>query len=361
MACQPFPEYSTTAGSRRRVGTDDSAGSHACAGRSTRRALLLGAGAWITLAKAGVVLAQPKQAPIVIGWLNFGSRELDGHLIAAFRDGLAELGWKVGSQVVIEERWAGGRIERLPLLAAELAAKNPAVIVAAPTQSLAAAAKAAPKTPIVQVSASDPVLTGFAASLAHPGGMVTGLSNVVTDTTEKLLELLLAAAPKLQRVGFLADSTNFARVKLMEGARRSVEQRAIEARFEEVGRPEEIEPALSRLAKERVQGLVLMPSPLFTAERRRIVKLALAHRWPVIAFRREFTEEGALLSYGIEVLAHYRRTAYYVDKILKGAKPGDLPIEQPTKLELVINGKTAKLLGLDITNEILLRADKVIE
>ena len=125
--------------------------------------------------------------------------------------------------------------------------------------------------------------------------------------------------------------------------------------------PVEIEPALSRLAKERVQGLVLMPSPLFTAERRRIVKLALAHRWPVIAFRREFTEEGALLSYGIEVLAHYRRDAFYVDKILKGAKPGDLPIEQPTKLELVINGKTAKLLGLNITNEILLRADRVIE
>jgi putative ABC transport system substrate-binding protein len=191
--------------------------------------------------------------------------------------------------------------------------------------------------------------------------MVTGLSNVVTDLTEKFLELLLAAAPKLRRVGFLADSTNFARVRLMEAARRSVGQRGIEARFEEVAKPDEIEPAISRLAKERVQGLVVMPSPLFSSERRRIVKLALERRWPVIASRHEFTEEGALLSYGIDVLSHYRRAAFYVDKILKGAKPGDLPIEQPTKLELVINRKTARAIGLDITNELLLRADKVIE
>jgi putative ABC transport system substrate-binding protein len=327
---------------------------------NNRRKLLivLGAGALAVPLRS---LAQPKQAPVVIGWLNFGSRELDAKLLAAFKEGLAALGWREGSQVVIEERWANGRIERLQLLAEELAAKNPAVIVVAPTQSLAAAAKAAPKTPIVQVSAADPVVTGFAASLARPGGMVTGLSNIVTDVTGKMLELLLAAAPKLRRVGFLADSTNFARVRLMEAARRSVEQRAIEARFEEVAKPEEIEPAISRLAKERVQGLVVMPSPLFSSERRRIVKLALEHRWPAIASRREFTEEGALLSYGIDVLLHYHRAAYYVDKILKGAKPGDLPIEQPTKLELVINGKTAKALGLDITNEMLLRADKIIE
>jgi putative ABC transport system substrate-binding protein len=342
------------AGLRLRVGADTPC-------RSTRRSLLVAAAAWPLIAIVETVRAQSKQAPFVIGWLNFGSRELDVQLLAAFKEGLAALGWKEGSQIVIEERWAGGRIERLPLLAQELAAKNPAVIVAAPTQSLAAAAKAAPKTPIVQVSASDPVLTGFAASLARPGGMVTGLSNIVTDVTEKLLELLLAAAPKLKRVGFLADSTNFARVKLMDGARRSVEQRAIEARFEEVGKPEEIEPALTRLAKERVQGLVIMPSPLFTTERRRIARFTLEHRWPAISFRREFTEDGVLLSYGIETLSHYRRAAYYVDRILKGAKPGDLPVEQPTKLELVINAKTAKLLGLDITNEILLRADKVIE
>jgi putative ABC transport system substrate-binding protein len=315
------------------------------------------------LVALAVLSAMPAraQAPAVVGWLNFGSRELDAQLLAAFKEGLAALGWKEGSQVVIEERWANGRIERLPQLAQELAAKNPAVIVAAPTQSLAAAAKAAPKTPIVQVSAADPVVTGFAASLARPGGMVTGLSNVVTDLTEKFLELLLAAAPKLRRVGFLADSTNFARVRLMEAARRSVGQRGIEARFEEVAKPDEIEPAISRLAKERVQGLVVMPSPLFSSERRRIVKLALERRWPVIASRHEFTEEGALLSYGIDVLSHYRRAAFYVDKILKGAKPGDLPIEQPTKLELVINRKTARAIGLDITNELLLRADKVIE
>lgn len=327
---------------------------------NTRRKILIALGGSV-LAAPLHSLAQSKQAPVVIGWLNFGSRDSDAQLLAAFKEGFAALGWKEGSQVVIEERWANGRIERLQPLAEELAAKNPAVIVAAPTQSLAAAAKAAPKTPLVQVGAADPVVTGFAASLARPGGMVTGLSNVVTDVTEKFLELLLAAAPKLRRVGFLADATNFARVKLMEAARRSVAQRGIEARFEEVAKPEEIEPAIARLAKESVQGLVVMPSPLFLTERRRIVKLALERRWPVIASRREYTEEGALLSYGVEFLSHYRRAAYYVDRILKGAKPGDLPIEQPTKLELVINRKTAKALGLNITNELLLRADKVIE
>ena len=326
-----------------------------------RRNFILATAAWPLSARAGAALGQSKQAPVLIGWLNMGTRESDAHWLAAFKEGLAALGWKEGSQVVIEERWADGRIERLRALAEELAAKKPALIVAAPSQPVSAAAKAAPNTPIVHATGSDPVFAGFAVSLARPGGMITGLSNVAADITEKHLELLLVAVPKLRRVGYLADTTNFARVPLMEAARRSVARHSLEARFAEVAKPEEIEPAIERLAKEGTQALVVMASPLFNNERRRIVKLALARRWPLIAASRDWTEAGALLSYGVDASANYRRAAYYVDRILKGAKPGDLPIEQPTKIELVINMKTAKALKLEIPRELALRTDRVIE
>ena len=306
--------------------------------------------------------AQPKPSPAVIGWLHMSSRELAGGELAAFKKSLAALGWKEGPQFVVEERWAEGRIERLQPLADDLAKRKPAVVVSSPTQPIRPSLTAMPTVPVVQVNAADPVVTGFAASMARPGGMVTGLSNVVTNTTEKLLELLLAAVPGLRRVGFLVDSTNIARVQLMASARRSVEHLGVGAAFAEAGRPEDIEPAIARLAAEKVQALVVMPSPLFAFERRRIMKLALQHRWPIVATRPEWVEEGgALLSYGIDVLSHFRRAAYYVDRILKGAKPGDLPIEQPMTLELVISQRSARALGLKVPDSVLLRADRVIE
>jgi putative ABC transport system substrate-binding protein len=339
---------------RRRVRTD-------AARRSTRRALLLAAAAWPALAWASAAFAQTKKAPIVIGWLNGGSRVASGHLFAAFKEGLAALGRKEGPNVIFEERWADGRSDRLPALAGELAAKGPAVIVAGPLPAAtAAAAKAAPNTPIVHIG-GDPVAAGLVASLARPGGMVTGVTNFSIAISEKYLELLLAAAPRLRRIGFLIDTTATNHAVHMANARRSVAQHSVEARYAEVGRPEEIEPALSRLAKEGVQALVVMPGQATGVEWRRIVKLALARRWPVIAIRREWAEEGALLSYGVDQSALYRRAAYYVDRILKGAKPGDLPIEQPTKFELVVNLKTAKAIGLTISQDLLFRADKVIE
>jgi len=308
-----------------------------------------------------VVLAQTKKAPVLIGWLNGGSRERSGHLFAAFKEGLAALGWKQGSQVVIEERWANGRSERLEPLAQELAAKRPVVIVAAPATAVRAAAKGVPKTPIVMATGGDPVAGGLATSLARPGGMVTGVTNISTELNEKFLELLIAAAPKLRRVGFLWDPTTLNAGLTKEAARRSVAQHSVEARFAEAASPEEIEAAISRLEKEGAQALVVFPSQTLLVERRRIVKLALAHRWPVIAGQREWTDEGALLTYGADASANYRRAAYYVDRILKGAKPGDLPIEQPTKFELVINMKTAKALKLEIPRDLGVRADRVIE
>ena len=305
--------------------------------------------------------AQSRPAPVVIAWLSLNSREAGSGTLAAFKEGLAALGWKEGSQFVIEERWANGQYERLAPLAAELAAKNPAIFVAGPSQPVAAAAKAAPRTPIVHATGSDPVAAGFAASLARPGGMITGLSNLATDITEKHLELLLAFVPKVRRVGFLTDARNVNLASMIKGAERSVAQRAIEARFAQAARADEIEPAMARLAKEGVQALVVFASPLFSVERRRIVTLALARRWPMIGPNTPFADAGALLSYGADAVANFRRAATFVDKILKGAKPGDLPMEQPTRLDLVVNATTAKALGLAIPHAIEIMAIKVIE
>ena len=266
--------------------------------------------------------AQSKK-PVVIGWLHPGSRKAEEQFLAAFRDGMAALGWREGSNYVLEERWAEGRAELLPALAEELAARAPALIVAAPLMPVGIAAKAAPKTPIVIATGSDPVAAGFAASLARPGGLITGVTDVLVNVTEKYLELLLAAAPKLKRVGFLGDAVAQGRALVKDAAQRSAAQYSVEASFAEIATMDDIEPAVLRLAKEGAQALVLISSGRLLAERRRIVKLALAQRWPVVGGARDFAEAGALLSYGADRSANFRRAAYYVDRILKGAKPGD--------------------------------------
>ncbi len=323
----------------------------------TRRDLLVLLGAAAVAPR--IALAQTKP-PVLIGWLNGGSRESSGHFLAAFKEGLAAFGWKEGSQFVIEERWTGGR-ERLQLLAEELAARKPAIIVAAPLPAATAAAKAAPNTPVVQATGTSPVAAKLAVSLARPGGMVTGITSIVTEVSEKYLELLLAAVPKLRRIGFLTDSRGSNRATYLEMARRSAAHHSVEASFAEAASSEEIEPAISRLAREGAQALVVFASPISLVERRSILKLALARRWPVIASQREWSDDGALLTYGADSSTLYRRAAYYVDRILKGAKPGDLPIEQPTRFELIVNLKTAKTLGLTISQSLLFRADRVIE
>jgi putative ABC transport system substrate-binding protein len=286
---------------------------------------------------------------------------LSGQNLTAFKEGLAALSWKEGAQYVIEERWANGRVDRLSSLADELAARKPAIIVAALAAAVVAAAEAAPRTPIVFLGGEDLVAQGLVKSLARPGGMITGVTNVLAETAEKHLELLLAAAPKLRRVGIFIDSGAVVRASQREAVRRSVAQYRVEARFAEVARPEEIESAFSRLTKEGAQGLIVTGGAMLRNERERIVKLALAQRWPVVAGQSAWAEAGALLSYSADNLANYRRAAYYVDRILKGAKPGDIPIEQPTKFELIVNMKTAKALGITMPQSLVVRADKVIE
>jgi putative ABC transport system substrate-binding protein len=325
-----------------------------------RRAFLLSAAAWPAFAWAGIAGAQTKQKPVVIGWLAPGYRAT-ARSLEPFKEQMKVLGWKEGAQYVLEERWAEAQVSRLPTLADELNAKKPSVIVAILPSAVIAAAKAAPTVPIVQAQGESPVTYGLAVSLARPGGMVTGVTNVVGEVSEKYLELLLMAVPDLKRVGFLVDASGTARFENIEKARRSAMRFAIEPRFAEAARAGEVDRAISDLAHERVQGLVILPSAWFTPERRRIMRLALAQRWPVVAGPSSFAEEGALLAYSADAMVNFRRVAYYVDRILKGAKPGDLPIEQPTKFNLIVNAKTAKALGITIPQSILLQAERVIE
>ena len=326
---------------------------------TTRRELLVAFGV-APLAWAGAVFAQAKKPPVLVGYLSAGSRT--AAVFAVFKEEMAARGWKEGSNYVLEARFADGRVERLSSLAQELAAKKPAVIVTAPTPATIAAAKAAPTTPVVQATGGSPVDLGLAKSLARPGGMVTGSTNIAAEVFEKLLELLLAAAPKVKRIGFLVDRASGFFETHLKIARRTAEHHRVEARFAELDKADEIEPAIARLAREGVQGLVVLPSAgVVNFESQRIAKLALAHRLPMISSASVWADRGALLAYGADRLVLSRRAAYFVDRILKGAKPGDLPIEQPTKFELVINMKTAKALKLEIPRDLAVRADRVIE
>ena len=318
----------------------------------------------ITLAASAfrpqVLFAQSKQ-PILIGWLSLRSRESGGKSFAVLKEGLASLGWKDGSQIRIEERWTDGHDNRLTSFTQELAAKRPALIVASGLRAAVNAAKVAPHIPIVMVSSADPIAAGLVTSLGRPGGMVTGLGGFNVEIGGKLLELLLAASPKVKRVGFLADAGHANRADVTDAARRSADHHSVEARFEEAGSPDAVEPAMSRLVKAGAQGLVVLPGALLVTERRTILKIALMQRWPVVSESRAFAESGGLISYGADGDASHRRAAYYVDRILKGAKPGDIPIEQPTVFEFVVNAKNAKALDLTMPPEIMVQATRVIQ
>jgi putative ABC transport system substrate-binding protein len=286
----------------------------------------------------------------------------DGWALAGGLEGRPRNTGLEGRNAVRRRGAVGGRSScRLQLLAEELAATKPKIVVAFPALPVRAVAKAAPDTPIVFAATTDPVAAGLAKSLAHPGGMITGISNVAQDITPKHLELLIAVLPELRRVGFLADSTNPARGQLHEAADRSVAQYKVKEIYEEVARPAEIDAAISRLADGGAQALVVIASPILVLERQRILRLAAARRWPVIGWSREWPLDGALMSYGVNVSDSLRRAAVYVDKILKGANPSDLPVEQPSKIELIINLKTAKALGLDVPLHWQQLADELIE
>jgi putative ABC transport system substrate-binding protein len=328
---------------------------------NVRRRLLVAGALLPALAWTSAVRAQAKP-PVLVGWLDASARELDTYRLKAFREGMAALGWNEGVNYLLEERWAQGQMERLPALAAEIAAKNPAVIVTTPSDSTHHAAKAAPTTPIVQANGG-PGLVGLIKSIARPGGMVTGVTNINTEIGSKHIELLRDAVPGVRRIGYLADtsSNKFSPGQYLIEIRHAAEQLRLELKVAEVSRPEEIDRALSRLVKDGAQGLIHGNSAWFSSARQRIVKFCLTQRWPFIGNSSEWADAGALASYGADRAALVRRSAYFVDRILKGTKPGDLPIERPTKFETVVNLKTAKALGLTIPQTVMVRADRVIE
>jgi ABC-type uncharacterized transport system substrate-binding protein len=286
---------------------------------------------------------------------------LDTDNYGAFPRGMRELGYVEGKNLVIEWRFADGQYERLPGLVAELVRLKVDVIVAAGPPVVVAAQKATTTIPIVIVTGIDPVAAGFVKSLAHPGGNITGISNLSGEVSPKHLEMLLTMVPRLARVAVLVNPANPAHASMLKAVQAAAQKATVKILPVEARTPQEIETAFSVMTKENAGAIIVGLDPFFNQQRRQFVELAAKNRLPSIATFREYVEAGGLMSYGRSGTDQYRHVAVLVDKILKGAKPGDLPVEQSTKLELVINRKTAKTLGLKIPNSLLISADKVIE
>jgi len=281
--------------------------------------------------------------------------------VEALKQGLREQGWIEGQNVGLEYRYANNKLEQLPNLAVELVRLRVDVIVTGGEAGIRAARGATSTTPIVMANSGDPVGTGLIASLSRPGGNITGLSLLAPDLGGKRLELLKETVPKVSRVAVLWNPTNA--VKVLELKSTEVAARALGVMVTsiEVRAPTDFDRAFAAIARERPNALITLTDPLTRGHKKQIAEFAAKSRLPMIAEQREFAEAGGLMTYGASLRDLYRRAATYVDKILKGAKSGDLPVEQPTKFELVINLKTAKALGLKIPQSVLIRADEVIE
>ena len=329
---------------------------------TTRRQLLLALGAG-ALAAPLASFAQQQGKAWRVGFLSARRRpaSLDTDYYGAFPRGMRDLGYVEGKNLAIEWRFADGEYERLPGMAAELVQLKVDVIMALGAPAIVAAQKATTTIPIVVVTGVDPVDAGFVKSLARPGGNITGLSNLAGDISAKHLEMLLATMPTLARVAVLMNPANSTHAAFLKNVQYAAQKAGIKVLPVEAQTPQEIERAFSTMAREHVGAVIVALDPFFIQQGPQIAVQAGKHRLPSIFANREYAEAGGLLSYGQNQLDIYRRAATYVDKILKGAKPADLPIEQPTKLELVINLKTAKALGLTIPQSLLLRADEVIQ
>jgi putative ABC transport system substrate-binding protein len=326
-----------------------------------RRAFLAGTGAAL-LASPLAAEAQPRKVPRV-GYLSPGSPSDPGRQrrFEAFRQGLRELGYVEGQDIVIESRWAEGKYERYPALAADLVRLKVDVIVAVGGRASQDAQQATRTIPIVMSVTIDPLGTGLVASLARPGGNVTGLSLMASEVVGKQLELLKEVVPKVSRVALLWNPANPGSAPQLREAEASARVLGVRLQTLEARVPQEIDSAFAAMTKERAGALVVLTDAIFMNQRRQIAELAAERRLPAVYGVREHAEAGGLIVYSANFLDLERRAATYVDKILKGAKPSDLPVEQSTKFELVINLKTAKTLGLTIPRSLLQRADEVIQ
>jgi|SoiMethySBSTD1v2_1073268.scaffolds.fasta_scaffold514052_1 putative ABC transport system substrate-binding protein len=297
----------------------------------------------------------------LVGVLNASTALTFAKELDTLRGALRDLGYVEGRNVRFEYRFADGDIDRLSGLAADLVGLNPNVIVSFPLPTRLALAKATTIIPIVMASGADPVGFGLAKSLSHPGGNVTGLTNFAEELASKQIDLMREVLPRLGRLAVLVNVTNPLHVPQWRETQAAAVQAAVALVPFEFRSPDQFEPAFTTFSRERADALLVPPDVTFNTHGQRIANLAIRARLPTIFFTRLAAERGGLMSYGPNQLENYRRAAIYVDKILKGAKPQDLPIERPTKIELVINLKTAKALGIAVPPTLLARADEVIE
>jgi putative ABC transport system substrate-binding protein len=305
--------------------------------------------------------AQPAQRVPHVGYLFSFVPSEGRHLWEACRQGLRELGYVEGQNIVLEPRWADGRHDRLPELAAELVRLKVDVIVSAATPASRAAKAATSSIPIVIVGIGEPVKMGLIANLARPGGNITGVSLLTAELSGKRLDLLAQVVRRMPRVAIFMNSDNPVHSLFLEQTRVAAQTLGAQLQPLEARNSTEIEVGFDAAARERAAGLVVFDDPVLWSHRKRIVALAAQRRLPAVYGYRDFADDGGLMSYGPDRIDHYRRSAAYVDKILRGAKPADLPVEQPTKFELVINTKTANALGLTIPRSLFQQADQVIQ
>jgi len=326
---------------------------------NTRRKLIIVLGASSLTAPLSSFAQQPLKI-VRVGFL-MGSGDKDNPSLVAFRDELSKFGWVEGKNIIVEYRSAKEDSERFPALIAELVRLKVDLIITASTPAALAAKSAIRDIPIVFSMVSDPVASGLVHSLARPGGNLTGWSNMLPETSAKLLELLKEIIPKASRITVLSDPSNSGKALEIKVLQTAAQRVGLTLRPFQVRRLSDIKAAFSTMAQERPDGLVVLRDSVTGYHREAIVQLASSIRLPAIYQVSEFVDAGGLISYGMDILRQYRRSAFYADKILKGAKPGDIPVEQPTTFELVVNLKAAKTIGIKIPQSILLRADRVIE
>ena len=323
-----------------------------------RRELLLLATAMTASARS--LRAQQRAMP-VIGFLNTGSPDTDLPFVVAFRQGLGDAGFVEGQNVAMEHRWAEGHYDRLPVLVGALVSRKVDVIAAGGDAAVIAAKGATSTIPIVFFNGGDPLAMGLIASLAHPGGNLTGFSTFAAELLPKRLELLSELAPQARVIAMLVNPSDPNAERFINEMEQVARAKGVNLRILKAGTEGEIDDAFASLVQLRADGLIVSPNAFFVSRREQLVALASRYAVPAIYSRRQFATAGGLISYGSSLTAVYRRMGIYVGKILNGAKPADLPVQQPSIFQLVVNLKTSKALGLTIPPSILARADEVIE
>jgi putative ABC transport system substrate-binding protein len=315
----------------------------------------------ISIAVCSTAAAQQQRKIPHVGYLTISSLSSNVARNEAFRRGMQELGYVEGKNIVLEWRSGDGKVERKNELVAEVVRHKVDVIVTSGPTMTRAAKQATATIPIVMAFDPDPVSNGFIAGLARPGGNITGLSSLSPELSGKQLELLKEIVPRFSRVAVLGTSAEPGNAQAVREIELAAGAFGVKLQYLEIADPRDIEPAFQAAKKEQAGAMLVLQTPVFNPKRKQIAELALQNRLPAIYPQSEWVDDGGLMSHGVSFVALYHRAATYVDKILKGAKPGDLPVEAPTKLELVINLKTAKQSGLTIPQSVLARANKVIK